>query len=60
MHRAARQQLEGAGLDRAAQMFFVAPFSKEQTGLYVEKFATSKELNMDHWSAAPRCWPALK
>ena len=39
-----------ADLDRVAQVF-VAPFSKEQTLVYVEKFAASKELNMDHWSA---------
>ena len=40
-----------ADLDRVAQVF-VAPFSKEQTLVYVENFAASKELNMDHWSAA--------
>jgi hypothetical protein len=40
-----------ADLDRVAQVF-VAPFSKEQTTEYIENFAASKELNMDHWSAA--------
>ena len=40
-----------ADLDRVAQVF-VAPFSKQQTQAYVEKFAASKALNMDHWSAA--------
>ena len=40
-----------ADLDRVAQVF-VAPFSKQQTQAYVAKFAASKELNMDHWSAA--------
>ena len=39
-----------ADLDRVTQVF-VAPFSKEQTLMYVEKFAASKELNMDHWTA---------
>jgi hypothetical protein len=39
-----------ADLDRVMQVF-VAPFSKQQTLLYVEKFAASKALNMDHWSA---------
>ncbi len=40
-----------ADLDRVAQVF-VAPFSKEQTLEYVTKFADSKELSMDQWSAA--------
>ena len=40
-----------ADLDRVAHVF-VAPFSQEQTLAHVEKFAASKELNMDHWSAA--------
>ena len=40
-----------ADLDRVQQVF-VAPFSKEQTLVYVAKFAASKALNMDHWSAA--------
>ena len=40
-----------ADLDRVAQVF-VAPFSKEQTHAYLEKFAVSDELNMDQWSAA--------
>ena len=40
-----------ADMDRVAQVF-VAPFSQDQTDAYVEKFAASKELNMDHWSAA--------
>ena len=38
-------------MDRVAQVF-VAPFSKEQTDTYVKKFADSKELNLDDWSAA--------
>ncbi len=40
-----------ADLDRVVQVF-VAPFNKEQIHVYVEKFALSKELNMDQWSAA--------
>ena len=38
-------------MDRVAQVF-VAPFSKQQTLTYVDKFTASKDFNMDHWSAA--------
>ena len=40
-----------ADLDRVTQVF-VAPFSKEQTLVYVAKFSASEELNMEEWSAA--------
>ena len=39
-----------ADLDRVAQVF-MAPFSNEQTLVYIDKFAASKDLNMDNWSA---------
>ena len=40
-----------ADMGRVAQVF-VAPFSRQQTLAYVAKFAASKDLNLDQWSAA--------